>query len=322
MLDRGLFVVQHGSGHDCLESPNPIGIEGMSGEEFEGLRGGFPLRELLPERDGGLGIVSRLGHIEGADLIRLVFMLAAVRKHHADGRQPAVGGHPQFAVFHIFAVQGHGQAESDQPDRHGLAHPFAAMSQRGMGDFVPQHGRQFGIVTNVFEQAFVDPDFAAGQTKGVGLVGGEEFEFPFEPRGVHHFADGGTDADHRLGFRFVRAQRLFFLQISPGLGPEGRFLGHGGDKEASPARDGCGGTTAGPAKNDRRQPGGGALTIQDSSQGFHVRLPFGLMPFRAFRAVGEFATGHRWQLPSASGELGAPLPPLAGIVVHAGTFTM
>jgi hypothetical protein len=73
-------VVFHRLRDKGFDPRDPVFVEGVGGKEFQGVFALRFLSHLPPETEGGMGIVSRQGHEDEADVVRLVFLGPAVRE--------------------------------------------------------------------------------------------------------------------------------------------------------------------------------------------------------------------------------------------------
>jgi hypothetical protein len=187
--------------------------------------------EAFPERDCRLRIVTSARHVDQPAMVGLGFLGATVRQQHRGLGAEPIEFTNNARPPGIFRIDIRAETLPEEVLRHSLAHTFASVLKRGVGDLVPEHRRQSGVVLRERQDARVHAYLAAGQTKCVGLLAFKDDEFPLRIWKVDHGADALPDAPyHRIG-RGVVADGLLLLHLIEAADPELSHLAFGHDQK-------------------------------------------------------------------------------------------
>lgn len=156
-------------------------VAGVGAEEFGSGAGGGG-GHLLPEGEGGAGVVAGDGHEDEPHGVGFAFLAAG--EGHEDavlGAEAEDGGGELLLLLGLSRGGGsdaEGRAAGLGEDL--LAHAFVAMLGNGVGHFVAEDDGELVVVANELHEAFVDDDLAARHAPGVDLLVDDQVEFPLE----------------------------------------------------------------------------------------------------------------------------------------------
>jgi hypothetical protein len=192
------------------------------------------LAHLLPERDRGARVVTRLGRELDADLVSLVLGRAAVRQLYRELRRRRRGRHRLARV-----VGQHAGGEDPRIARERHRHALGCVVRECVRDLVPHDLREFIVGrVDLLDQPGVDRHAAARHAPGVdglrvvddlhaplplGALGAHPDGLAHEPLGDHFDAVQQPRVGHQLAFLLVLAH---FLRVRLARGADRLLLGH------------------------------------------------------------------------------------------------
>ena len=152
-------------------------------------------------------------------MIRLGFLLAAVRRQHKILRTDTVGAVQQCLPARVGARGRHAEKFPAKLRHHAFTHTFRAVLGHRVRNFVADNCGQPGLVLRDRQNAGINADLAAGQAERVRLLALEHDEFPLRVR--HVLAGDGGDTVAYLLHQRVRGGVLadgcgFFQRFKAG----------------------------------------------------------------------------------------------------------